>query len=119
MKSLLKDKAYVKFVYMTGVLPIAKYSSGSELNMFDEYNFMNDNVFDGFFGFQEEEVKKLCMQHQTVSYEELKQWYDGYRTSTGKSLFNPRSASMALMRGVCLNYWTQTGPVNEIEKYEP
>ncbi len=58
---------------MTGVLPVAKYSSGSELNMFDEYNFMNDNIFDGFFGFQEE-VKKLCMQHQTVSYEELKQW---------------------------------------------
>ena len=29
LKSLLKDKAYVKFVYMTGVLPIAKYSSGS------------------------------------------------------------------------------------------
>ncbi len=51
--------------------------------------------------------------------QELKQWYDGYRTSTGKSLYNPRSASMALMRGVCLNYWTQTGPVNEIEKYEP
>ena len=119
LKALLKSKAYVELAYMTGVLPVAKYSSGSELNMFDEYNFMNDNVFDGFFGFQEEEVKKLCMQHQTVSYEELKQWYDGYRTSTGKSLFNPRSASMALMRGVCLNYWTQTGPVNEIEKYEP
>ena len=119
LKGLLKDRPYVELAYMTGVLPVAKYSSGSELNMFDEYNFMKDNVFDGFFGFQEEEVKKLCMQHQTVSYEELKQWYDGYRTSTGKSLFNPRSASMALMRGVCLNYWTQTGPVNEIEKYEP
>ena len=113
LKGLLKDTPYVELAYMTGVLPVAKYSSGSELNMFDEYNFMNDNVFDGFFGFQEE-VKKLCMQHQTVSYEELKQWYDGYRTSTGKSLFNPRSASMALMRGVCLNYWTQTGPMNEI-----
>ena len=34
LKALLKDKVYVKFAYMTGVLPIAKYSSGSELNMF-------------------------------------------------------------------------------------
>lgn len=24
--------------YMTGILPIAKYSDGSELNMFDEYD---------------------------------------------------------------------------------
>lgn len=27
---------------------------------------------------------------------------------------NPRSVSNALTRGVCLNYWTQTGPMNEI-----
>lgn len=38
LRNLLKDQAYVKFAYMTGVLPIAKYSSGSELNMFVEYD---------------------------------------------------------------------------------
>ena len=38
LKWLLKDQAYVKFAYMTGVLPIAKYSRGSELNMFVEYD---------------------------------------------------------------------------------
>lgn len=42
---------------MTGVLPIAKYSSGSELNMFDEYNFMNDTVYEPYFGFSEQEVR--------------------------------------------------------------
>ena len=36
LKNLLKDQPYVELAYMTGVLPIAKYSSGSELNMFDE-----------------------------------------------------------------------------------
>lgn len=36
LKNLLKDQPYVEFAYMTGVLPIAKYSSGSELNMFVE-----------------------------------------------------------------------------------
>ena len=30
LKNLLKDQVYVKLTYMTGVLPIAKYSSGSE-----------------------------------------------------------------------------------------
>ncbi len=99
---------------MTGILPIAKYSSGSELNMFDEYNFITDNVLDAFFGFNEREVRKLCEEYGTIPYEEMKYWYDGYYTSEGKSLFNPRSVSKALTRGVCLNYWTETGPMNEI-----
>ena len=32
LKTMLKDRPYVDLAYMTGVLPIAKYSSGSELN---------------------------------------------------------------------------------------
>lgn len=114
LKGLLKDQPYVELAYMTGVLPIAKYSSGSELNMFEEYNFMNDNVYDSYFGFQEKEVESLCDRFHTVSYEELKRWYDGYYTSDGKSLFNPRSVSNALSNNLCRNYWTETGPMNEV-----
>ncbi|NBI73407.1 AAA family ATPase [Clostridiaceae bacterium] len=114
LKNLLKDQPYVELAYMTGVLPIAKYSSGSELNMFREYNFMNDHKFEIFFGLTGEEVRKLCASHQDVSYEELKYWYDGYRTGSGRSLFNPRSVNFALSDGICLNYWTETGPMNEI-----
>lgn len=40
LKLLLKGQSYVEFAYMTGVLPIAKYSSGSELNMFAEYDMV-------------------------------------------------------------------------------
>lgn len=114
LKVLLKDQPYVDLAYMTGVLPIAKYSSGSELNMFDEYTFMNDNIYDHYFGFHEDEVKKLCEEKRTVPFEEVKRWYDGYYSSSGGSIFNPRSVSKALTRGVCLNYWTETGPMNEI-----
>jgi len=114
LKVLLKDKSYVMLAYMTGILPIAKYSSGSELNMFDEYNFINDNIFDAYFGFSEKEVKELCSRQGTVSYEEMERWYDGYFLSNGGHLFNPRSVSNALARGVCCNYWTETGPMNEI-----
>lgn len=114
LRDLLKDQAYVELAYMTGVLPIAKYSSGSALNMFDEYNFMNDETYDTFFGFTEQEVQMLCETHTKVSYEALKQWYDGYRTSEGNSLFNPRSVNRALARGNCQNYWTETGPMNEV-----
>lgn len=114
LKGLLKDQPYVELAYMTGVLPITKYSSGSELNMFHEYNFMNDHIYEAYFGLSEAEVGQLCQQHTSVSLSELKQWYDGYYTSDGKSLFNPRSVNCALSDGVCLNYWTETGPMNEI-----
>lgn len=114
LKNLLKDQPYVELAYMTGVLPVAKYSSGSELNMFREYNFMNDTVYETYFGLTGDEVKKLCETSNTVSYEELKFWYDGYCLSSGESLFNPRSVNSALSDGVCRNYWTQTGPMNEI-----
>ncbi len=114
LKGLLKDQPYVELAYMTGVLPIAKYSSGSELNMFREYNFMNDNTYDIYFGFNETEVKELTEKHQTVSYAELAEWYDGYYLSDGRRLFNPRSVHFALTDGKCANYWTETGPMNEI-----
>lgn len=51
---------------------------------------------------------------RTVPFEEVKRWYDGYYSSSGGSVVNPRSVSKALTRGVCLNYWTETGPMNEI-----
>ena len=59
LEDLLKDKPYVELAYMTGVLPIAKYSSGSALNMFLEFNIMNDYMYDKYFGFTNEEVEKL------------------------------------------------------------
>ncbi len=36
---------------MTGVLPIAKYSGGSELNMFSEYDMATKKKFSEYFGF--------------------------------------------------------------------
>lgn len=114
LKNLLKDQPYVELAYMTGVLPIAKYSSGSELNMFREHNFMNDHTYDVYFGMLEEDVRALCEKQGKISYEELAYWYDGYYLSDGRHLFNPRSVNYALTDGVCLNYWTETGPMNEI-----
>ncbi|RGC20958.1 AAA family ATPase [Absiella sp. AM54-8XD] len=114
LKGLLKDQPYVELAYMTGVLPILQYSNGSELNMFREYNFMNDMIYESYFGFTENEVRELCEHSKDVSYEELKYWYDGYHLSDGSSLFNPRSVNNALSDGVCQNYWTETGPMHEI-----
>ena len=114
LKGLLKDQPYVELAFMTGVLPIAKYTTGSELNMFDECSFLNDREYEDYYGFGEEEVKELCKVYTQPSYEELKYWYDGYYKSDDSSLFNPRSVSFALSKGYCKNYWTETGPMNEV-----
>ncbi|SFD32438.1 Predicted AAA-ATPase [Clostridium uliginosum] len=60
IRNLLKDQPYVALAYMTGVLPIKKYSSGSALNMFDEFTFLKDRIFDEYFGFINSEVIALC-----------------------------------------------------------
>ena len=65
---------------MTGVLPIAKYSSGSALNMFLKFSVMNDHMYDKYFGFTNEEVESLCQKQDKVSMANLKERYNGYYT---------------------------------------
>ncbi len=117
LKKLLKDKPYVELAYMTGVLPIAKYSSGSALNMFVEFNMTNDYQFDSYFGFTQREVEKLCKKQNKISITELTDWYNGYHTCNNLQIYNPRSVSIALKQGVCQSYWTNTGPMDEILYY--
>jgi len=113
LKDLLKDKSYVDLCYMTGVLPIAKYSTGSALNMFDECTFLNDIEYYNFYGFTTEEVENLCKKQDKLSMDELREWYDGYKIQ-GIDLYNPRSVVYALRKGFCQSYWTSTGPMDEI-----
>lgn len=117
LKKLLKDKPYVELAYMTGVLPIAKYSSGSALNMFKEYNILNDKKYNKYFGFTLDETKALCAKQDKITFKELKSWYDGYKTYSGDDIFNPRSVAYALSDGICQSYWTNTGPMDEILYY--
>lgn len=124
LRSLLKDRAYVKFAYMTGILPIAKYSSGSELNMFAEYTMATEEKFSEYFGFTEKEVDVLYKKYEInqpkyrkVTREGLKEWYNGYHTLSGERLYNPRSVVMALTNNNLGNYWTNAGPYDEIFYY--
>ena len=72
LRNILKDKEYVSLAYMTGVLPIKQYSTGSALNMFNEYTMLNDRIYAEYFGFTEEEVKGLCSEENSVSFKEIK-----------------------------------------------
>ncbi len=50
--------------YMTGILPIAKYLSGSELNMFWEYSMASETKYSEYFGFTDEEVDELFERYE-------------------------------------------------------
>lgn len=114
LRNLLKDKPYVALAYMTGVLPVKKYSTGSALNMFDEYTMLNDRFFGEYFGFMEYEVEMLCKKQTRVSLDEIRDWYNGYQTSFGTRIYNPRSVVLALINGYCQSYWTRTGKMDEV-----
>ena len=117
LRNLLKDQSYVALAYMTGVLPIKKHSSGSALNMFDEYTMLRDLFYGQYFGFTENEVKSLCKKQDKVSFEEIKQWYNGYMNEDGERIYNPRSVIKALQNGACISYWTNTGAMDEVKDY--
>ncbi|MBQ8232362.1 MAG: AAA family ATPase [Lachnospiraceae bacterium] len=123
LSNLLKDQPYVELVYMTGILPIAKYSSGSELNMFYEYTMATREKYSEYFGFTDAEVDQLYqrylknVQEPNVTREGLEHWYDGYQTVSGKRLYNPRSVVGALNDNQLGSYWTSSGPYDEIYYY--
>lgn len=124
LRDLLKDRPYVLLAYMTGILPIAKYSSGSELNMFAEFTMATDRRFGEYFGFTSKEVDLLFSRYQKnhsgaglVTREGLAYWYDGYFTKSGVRIYNPRSVVRALSDDNLRNYWTSSGPYDEIYFY--
>lgn len=123
LKNMLKGKAYLSFVYMTGILPIAKYSSGSELNMFTEFTMAKSPIFSDYFGFTESEVDglyniyaKKCKK-SLISREGLREWYNGYHTANGERVYNPSSVIQALKFNHLESYWTSSGPYDEIFYY--
>ena len=124
LSNLLKDKAYVELAYMTGILPISKYSSGSELNMFCEYTMVTEEKFSEYFGFTDKEVDDLYKRYQKkhiagkkITREGLRAWYDGYQTKSGERVYNPRSVVLALQNNNLGNYWTSSGPYDELFYY--
>lgn len=123
LSAMTKDKGYVTLSYMTGVLPIAKYSSGSTINNFDEYTMAAQPMYSEYFGFTDAEVDMLYERYRKaernpqVTREDLRLWYDGYHTAGGAKLYNPRSVVKALTNNCLASYWTMTGSYGEIASY--
>ena len=86
----LKSNTSLAFAVVTGVMQIAKASIFSGLNNL-YMNSVFDEGFDEYWGFTENEVRRLCADFGDESrFEEAREWYDGYRFGSA-DVYNPWS----------------------------
>lgn len=86
----LKTNASLEFAVITGCLRISRESIFTGLNNLDIISILNRN-YDEYFGFTEEEVRKLCKDYQLEhKYDIIKEWYNGYIFG-GTNVYNPWS----------------------------
>ena len=103
-------------VYMTGILPIKKDGSQSAISDFREYSMIKPRGFGEYVGFTEEEVKALCDEHD-VSFDMMKQWYDGYEFKDVGPVYNPNSVMQAVDNDDFDSYWTETSAAEGLMVY--
>lgn len=106
----------VAAAYMTGILPIKKDSSQSAISDFNEYTMLDPGPFADFYGFTEEEVRRICSE-KGVSFEKAKEWYDGYTVGPIPSLYNPYSVMKAAQNQKFQSYWKKTSAAEALMTY--
>ncbi len=120
---MTKGMSYVELAYLTGVLPIKKYSASDTMNHFTEFNMVDNGMYSMYFGFTEQEVDELYRRYKknwsnpTFSREDLTRWYDGYHLDDGTSMYNPNSVVLALTQNRLKDYWARSGEYNELKDY--
>lgn len=109
----LKDNPHLAFGFLTGILRVAKESIFSGMNNLKTYSILDDG-YSSYFGFTEKEVKDMLRYYgKDDKYNELSQWYDGYRFGNTE-IFNPWSV-INYISDNCFPkaFWQSTGS-NEI-----
>ena len=105
---------FVELVYMTGILPIARYNTQSALNNFIEYTILSSGDFSQYYGFEENEVKILCKKYH-LDFENTKFWYDGYKVGAYE-LYNPCSIKKLIKLKKFSNYWTESSAYDLVKE---
>lgn len=105
----LKDNQHLSYGFLTGILRVAKESIFSGLNNL-KINSILDNRYSEYFGFTQEEVKQMSEYYGSQDkYEEICEWYDGYRFGRTE-IFNPWSV-IGYFNNECIPkaFWQSTG----------
>jgi hypothetical protein len=111
-----RSKKFTVLAYITGILPIKKYSSESSLNNFYEYTMISPKQLAKYIGFTEEEVRTLCEKYD-MDYNEVMDWYDGYSFRNAPHICGPNSIVKAMFGRKCENYWSQTVAYHSLVTY--
>ncbi|MDO5411519.1 MAG: AAA family ATPase, partial [Lachnospiraceae bacterium] len=85
-----KDNSNLAYGFLTGILRVAKESIFSGLNNL-KLNSILEKRYSEYFGFTKEEIGSLMKYYgRDDKYEEICEWYDGYRFGN-TDIFNPWS----------------------------
>lgn len=120
-ENVLKTNDSLEFAVLTGCLRIAKESIFTGLNNFKVYS-ITDTDYDETFGFVDDEVKKMLKSlNQQDHYEEVKEWYDGYRFGNTDvycpwDVVNYCADHLTTPNATPKNYWLNTSG-NEVINY--
>lgn len=105
----LKDNPHLAFGFLTGILRVTKESIFSGMNNL-KTNSILDNNYSSYFGFTNEEVREMLTYYDYEDkYQEICEWYDGYRFGNSE-IFNPWSV-INYISDQCFPkaFWQSTG----------
>ena len=102
----LKDNRHLSYGFLTGITNTIKENIFSDITI----NSVLDSRYSSYFGFTSEEIKEMA-EYYGVSdkYDELCEWYDGYRFGRTE-IFNPWSVINYFNNGCEPRaFWLSTG----------
>ena len=101
---------------MTGILPIKKDGLQSAISDFNEYTMIDPWPLGDYVGLTEEEVRGICADRH-ISFETMKEWYDGYEFEGVGAVYNPNSVMKVAYRKRFDSYWTDTSAAVGLLEY--
>lgn len=76
----------------------------------------DQGFFEEYTGFTDTEVQELCERYN-MDFAEAGNWYDGYRFTEFRHIYNPKSVVEAMLRHRFFNYWTTTETYDALKVY--
>lgn len=109
-----ESKSFLALGYITGILPIKKVDDESALNNFREFTMLDSGKITRYFGFTEDEVKKLCYKYN-MNFDSVHKWYNGYLIN-GIHMYNPNSVYQSMLDEKFKSYWKNTSAFSSINR---
>lgn len=122
LEQALKTNSSLKLAVLTGCMRISKESIFTGLNNFTTFTIA-DVDFDEYFGFTNQEVRKLLAYYGcSDKYENIREWYDGYRFGN-VDVYCPWDV-VSYLRSLRINrealpknYWINTSSNAEVKEF--